>query len=191
MSNAIESLKRLVFNGILVQEELRSLESQGLGIRIPLSPTAKLEQTDFSPQIIYQAEQMAPVFTLFHCLENAVRELISDRLSERHGSGWWEKCVSPKIKKAAQSLKDKEERNKFHVPRATAMIGYTTFSNLGQLITNNWEDFADFFPDQHWISSRLNDVELSRNIIMHTGILPETEIGRMQGIARDWIRQVG
>ncbi len=192
MSQTITKLKKMVFNGILAQEDLKSLESQGIGIRVPLSPVAKIEENDFSPILIHDAERMATVYALFYCLENAVRELISDRLSERYGTGWWSTtCVSEKIKKSANDLKEKEEKNKYHIPRASSMIGYTMFGNLSQLIVNNWQDFSDFFPDQHWVSSRLNDLELSRNIIMHTGFLPEIEIGRIESISRDWIRQVG
>jgi hypothetical protein len=65
------------------------------------------------------------------------------------------------------------------------------FGNLAQIIITNWEDFSDLFPDQAWISARFNDLEMSRNIIMHTGILPQIEIDRIESIARDWIRQVG
>ncbi len=152
----------------------------------------RVKENDFSPILIHDAERMATVYALFYCLENAVRELISDRLSERYGTGWWSTtCVSEKIKKSANDLKEKEEKNKYHIPRASSMIGYTMFGNLSQLIVNNWQDFSDFFPDQHWVSSRLNDLELSRNIIMHTGFLPEIEIGRIESISRDWIRQVG
>jgi len=62
---------------------------------------------------------------------------------------------------------------------------------LAQIIINNWQEFSDLFPDQAWITSRFNDLEMSRNIIMHTGILPDIEIERIESIVRDWIRQVG
>jgi len=192
MSEVIKQLKKMVFNGLLAQEDLKTLENQGIGIKVPLSPVAKIQEEDFSPILIHEAERMASVYALFYCLENAVRELISDRLSERHGAGWWTTtCVSDRIRKAASDLKEKEEKNKYHTPRSSSMIGYTMFGNLGQLIVNNWVDFSDLFPDQHWISSRFNDIELSRNIIMHTNSLPEIEIGRIESIARDWIKQVG
>ncbi len=192
MASAISTLKKIVFDGLLAQEELKKLENQGIGVRVPLSPIAKIEENDFSPILILEAEKMASVYAMFYCLENSVRELISDRLSERHGAGWWSSsCVSPKIRKDAETLKAKEEKNKYHTPRSSTMIGYTTFGNLSALIINNWQDFSDLFPDQHWVSSRLNDVELSRNIIMHTGLLPELEVDRIQSITRDWIRQVG
>ena len=190
---ALSKLKKVVFNGILAQEDLKNLESQGIGLRTPLSPVEKIQETDFSPILIHDAEKMASVYAMFYCLENSVRELISDRLSERHGTGWWDitACVSPKIKTAAETLKQKEEKNKYHTARSSNMIGYTLFGNLAQIIINDWEDFSDLFPDQHWVSSRLNDLELSRNIIMHTSTLPEIEVDRIESIARDWIRQVG
>jgi energy-converting hydrogenase A subunit M len=187
----LKKLKKLVFNNLLTQEDLRLLENNGMGIRVPLTPVAKIEETDFSPLIIHDADRMASVYALFYCIENAVRSLISERLSERHGAGWWSSCVPTNVKKAAESLKDKETKNKYHAPRSSDMVGYTLFGNLSQIIINKWEDFSDLFPDQHWVSSRLNDLELLRNIIMHTGLLPEIEIKRIESLARDWVRQVG
>lgn len=192
MTNSpLSKLKKIVFNGILAQEDLKNLENQGVGVRTPMSPVAKIQETDFSPILIHDAEKMASVYAIFYCLENSVRELISDRLSERYGAGWWDSKISSKIKTAADGLKQKEEKNKYHVARSSHMIGYTLFGNLAQIIINDWEDFSDLFPDQHWVSSRLNDLELSRNIIMHTSTLPEIEVERIESIARDWIRQVG
>ena len=40
-------------------------------------------------------------------------------------------------------------------------------------------------------SSRMDDLEMSRNIIMHTGILPQDEIERIDSIVRDILRQIG
>lgn len=191
MSSALSQLKQMVFNGILAQQDLAALQGRGIGVTLALSPTAKIAETDFSPITIHEAGRMASVFAAFYCLENSARELIADRLSERHGAGWWTTKASPKIKKAAEGLKDKEEKNKYHTPRSASMIGYTTFGNLAQLIINNWQDFTDLFPDQSWVTSRLNDLELSRNVIMHTGVLPQIEIERIDSISRDWIRQVG
>jgi hypothetical protein len=64
------------------------------------------------------------------------------------------------------------------------------FGNLSQIIIANWDEFSDLFPDQAWVTSRFNDLEMSRNIIMHTGTLPQLEVERIESIVRDWIRQV-
>lgn len=187
-------IKEFVFNALLLEDSFKHLEAdQG----IPLRPTAattiveRVERLDYSPRIIADATRMASVFTVFFCLENSVRELITDRLRERHGIDWWETCVPTKIRTSVESLKKSEALHRYHTSRSSELIGYTTFGNLGQIIISRWEDFEDLIPDQAWISSRFKDLEMSRNIIMHTGILAEIEIDRVESIARDWVRQVG
>ncbi len=188
----IKSLKKLAFNGILATDDLLSLAKEGIEVGIEnKTELATIEESDFSPVLLNKAKNMGNVYEVFFCLENAVRDLIEDRLADRKGQAWWDICVPERVKKSANDLRTKEEKNKYHAQRSSSLIGYTMFGNLSQIIVNNWEDFSDLFPDQHWISSRFNDLELSRNIIMHTGILPEIEIGRIHSITRDWIRQVG
>lgn len=192
MSN-IEKLKQFVFNGLLLENTFNILEQEGIAIKggTKIQPITRFEEADFSPKIRHDANKMASVYTAFFCLENTARELIVDRLVERKGIDWWEQCVSEKIKKSVNQIKEKEEKNRYHTRRSSTLIGYTMFGNLAQIIINNWEDFSDLFPDQAWITSRFNDLEMSRNIIMHTGVLPEIEIERIESIIRDWLRQVG
>jgi len=188
----IKTLKKFVFDGLLVEDSFLRLEQEGISVRSGEKATVvRVSDADFSPKIIYNANRMASVYVLFFCLENAVRELITDRLSERHGIDWWDTCVPVKIRDAVKKLKEKEEKNKYHTNRSTSLIGYTMFGNLAQIIISNWEDFSDLFPEQSWINSRFTDLEMSRNIIMHTGALPEIEIERIESISRDWLRQVG
>jgi hypothetical protein len=190
---SIELLKQFVFNGLLLGDTLARLEDQGISVRGHLieDVVAGMQDRDFSPRIIYDANKMAGIYIAFFCLENAVRELIIERLLERHGIDWWNTKVPAKIRSAVEKLKEKEDKNRYHTKRSIELIGYSMFGNLAQIIITNWEDFSDLFPDQAWISARFNDLEMSRNIIMHTGILPQIEIDRIESIARDWIRQVG
>lgn len=190
---SIEELKQLVFNGILLEDSFERLEQDGISIKRGhnVIPVERLDESDFSPTIIHRANKMASVYIVFFCIENSVRELITDRLAERKGVDWWEACVPKKIKDSVQSLKEKEEINRYHAQRSSSTIGYTMLGNLSQIIINNWDDFSDLFPSQAWINARFTDLEMSRNIIMHTGILPDIEIERIESICRDWIRQVG
>lgn len=186
--------KNFVFNGLLLDDTLDDLEKQGISVRSgeKVKPPLIIDERDFSPIVIYSAQKMASVYIALFCLENAYRELIEDRLSERKGPKWWEKCVSSTIRKGAESLKRKEEKIKYHVAqRASSLIGYVMFGDLTKIIIKNWDLFSDLFPDQHWLSARFNDLEISRNIIMHSGVLPDIEIERIESIVRDWIRQVG
>jgi len=191
----IEDIKRGVMNGLLLRDTFARLEQdEGINARgdSPVdAPLAEAELQDFSPPIRSQALRMQGVYVKFFCLENAVRELIAQRLLERHGSGWWDAKVPEKIRKNVEQLKKKEERNKYLSTRSADPIGYTFFGNLAQIIIANWDDFTDLFPDQPWVTSRFNDLEACRNIIMHTNVLPTTEVSRIESLVRDWLSQVG
>ncbi len=189
----LDRLKKLVFDAWLAGDSLNRLEEHGISVRTDSNaiPVQRIETTDFSPRVVFDANRMSSVYIAFFCLENAVRELISDRLAERRGIDWWEQCVPQKIKTAVSKLRESEEKNRYHSARSTSLIGYTMFGNLAQIIVSNWEDFSDLLPNQAWVTSRFNDLEMSRNVIMHTGALPEIEIDRIQSIVNDWIRQVG
>ena len=190
--NNLEKLKQFVFNGALIKDSINSLGDQGISISGTEPPiAAPIEETDFSPRVVYDAKKMSAVFIAFFCMENSARELISQRLAERKGISWWENCVPNKIRESVSKLKEKEEKNRYHSQRSISNIGYSMFGNLGQIIISNWEEFSDLFPSQAWVTSRFDDLEMSRNVIMHTGILPEIEIERIESIVRDWVRQVG
>jgi hypothetical protein len=191
--SSIEQLKRFVFNGILLDDSFKNLETQGITVKRGGNDVEvqRIDSSDFSPRIIYDAKRMASIYVVFYCLENSVRSLITERLIERHGVDWWTKCVPSKIRESVDKLKVQEEKNRYHTQRSTSAIGYTMFGNLAQIIISQWDDFSDLFPTQAWINSRFSDLEMSRNIIMHTGVLPEIEIERIESICRDWLRQVG
>lgn len=189
-----DKLKKLIFQGLLVQDSLIQLsKDSGVDTQITksLAETEDVEQITFSPRVLADAQVMSVVYITFFALENSVRELIQDRLAEKFGAGWWTKCVPKTIQTNVQNLQIKEQKNKFHTSRSSALIGYTFFGDLAKIIITNWDSFSDLLPDQPWVSSRLNDLELSRNIIMHTGVLADEEVDRIKSIARDWIRQVG
>lgn len=191
--NHTDHLKKFVFNGLLLADTFERLKDDGITVRSGLNeiPIERIANSDFSPRIVHQANKMSSIYVVFFCLENAVRELITDRLAERLGVDWWEESVPKKIRDSVAKLKSNEEKNRYHSQRSISLIGYTMFGNLAQIIINRWDDFSDLFPTQAWINSRFTDLEMSRNIIMHTGVLPDSEIERIESICRDWIRQVG
>lgn len=187
-----KSIKQFVFDGLLLADEFRRLRDEGIDVDVGRESAIidRVADTGFSPRIISSATSMASVYILIFSIENSARELLAERLRERKGVLWWD-SVPSKIREKVQDLKSKEQSNRYHTERSTELLGYTFFSNLAQIIIANWDDFSDLFPNQAWITSRFNDLELSRNIIMHTGILPPFEVERVESIARDWLRQAG
>lgn len=186
-------LREFVFNNMLLQNSFESLEKSGISVigDNDFRRVDRVIETDFSPRIWKNAQDMSSVYQEIFCIENMLREFIVERMCERHGLDWWNKKVSSNTKKAVSQLKKREEKNKFFSSRSDSEIGYTMMGNLGKIITDNWEDFSDIIPSQAWIMSRMDDLEMARNIVMHTGILPQVEIDRIDSIARDILRQIG
>lgn len=187
------NIKEFVFNALLVQDTFQSLEKEGISVSNgnDFIPVSRVVERDFSPRVWHDAISMSSVYTALFCIENTIRNFIVERMSERYGLEWWEVKVPKKIKESVVSLKKQEEKNKYHSSRSGSDIGYTMLGNLGQIIISCWDDFSDIIPNQAWLTSRMDDLEMSRNIIMHTGSLPPDEIDRIESIVRDLLRQIG
>ena len=65
---------------------------------------------------------MAYVYGIFFCFENLVRELVAQRLEERKGPNWWDKCSPENVKKRVEQKKLDIEKNTWH----EAVIGATS-----------------------------------------------------------------
>jgi hypothetical protein len=132
-----------------------------------------------------------PAYLAFFCIENSVRELVSDRLREAYGVEWWDDHAPAAIQTKVTTRREKEGQNRWHVRRGEHEIYYTDFGDLKSLIQNNWGLFDELFPDQNWLIARFDELEASRNIIAHSNLLDERELTRLQLYLHDWTRQVG
>lgn len=95
------------------------------------------------------------------------------------------------MRKKVDDRRKKEEKNQWHAGRNKQPVYYLDFGDLGLLITNHWAVFRDFFDNQAWIVSRIQDAERTRNVIAHTNILASEEGLRLEMYLRDFIRQIG
>lgn len=176
------------------EDRLNELEKEGFQVRNDSDPGAIqriIALEDFSEDVRKNAIKSMSVHVAFFCLENSARELVVARLSENYGGEWWDEKVSKMIKEKVIQRQEKEGKNRWHIQRGASPINYTDFGDLIQIIISNWSDFDDLFPDQHWITSRFNDLEASRNIVAHNNILDEREVDRIKMYLTDWLQQVG
>jgi hypothetical protein len=132
-----------------------------------------------------------PAFLAFFCVENAVRELVRERLTQLHGANWWDSHVSAALRQKVAGRREKEGENRWHTRRGAHELSYTDFGDLALILQQNWADFEDLFPDQNWITTRLKELEQSRNVIAHNNVLDDREIDRIRMYLTDWMRQVG
>jgi hypothetical protein len=192
--NDYSLIRDWLFKGLSVEAQLDALEAEGLAVRAATDPGAAqrvMPLEDFSPEIRRAAMQALPAYLAFFCIENAVRELVAERMNEAKGSNWWHEAASAAIKKKVEDRQEKEGANRWHVRRGASEIYYTDFGDLIAIIRNNWQLFEDLFPDQNWITNRLTELEASRNIIAHSNTLDDRELDRVRMYLQDWTRQVG
>lgn len=190
---ADEAIKLFGLNNVLIEAEVCRIERK-TSVDFGHSSSKKdKDERRFYPQfperIRREADQMAHHYSLFYCLENSIRELIIDRLSETHGADWWQLVVPPNVKGNA----DKNRRNELRAGvtlRSNSMIDYTNFGELGEIIRANFDIFGDMFRDISAVERILSSLNTLRAPIAHCKSLAEDEVVRLHLGLRDWFRQM-
>ncbi len=133
---------------------------------------------------------MSTNYAIFYCLENSIREMISQRLYEQHGEEWWSIAVPEDVKKNAEGSR-KREISSGITPRSSDIIDFTNFGELGEIIKVNWGIFGEMFRDLRAVERILATLNTLRAPIAHCKSLAEDEELRLHLGLRDWFRQMG
>jgi|SRR5579872_1771778 len=143
--------------------------------------------------LVEEARKMATVYAAIAAWENSVRKLVSTVLLEEFGENWWATHVAQAIRDNAEKRKQDEEKTRWHAQRGEDLIYYTELGDLVKTIrkNENWPKFEPFLGDQDWVSTIFDSVEHSRNVIMHSGTLTQSDVQRLGIHLRDWVAQVG
>lgn len=189
-----DQLYAFAFRGLLTQESLDrtgrlSPLAQSVAIDQALARSVALEILD--EDFVARARRMATAYTAIAAFENSVRDFVSKRLLEYKGERWWEDCVSEKIRHKAESRRDEEAKIRWHTPRGDQPLNYTEFGDLISIISQNWEQFEPHLRSQDWVRQIISTLERSRNVIMHSGELSNTDLERIGTVIRDWVKQAG
>lgn len=187
------ALNDFAFRGLLGRNCVAELQQRGL-LRQPSANPAERADHDLMapvPEAIRTGSlAMQRNYRLLFVFENVIREFILTRLAETDGEGWFDSRASAAMKQKVTDRKEKETRNQWHVGRNSHPIYYLDFGDLGALITTHWSVFKDFFENQAWVLSRIQEAERTRNVIAHTNVLDDGEAQRLEMYLRDWIKQV-
>jgi len=79
-------------------------------------------------------------------IENALREVICDVLSNNHGAQWWNSCVERGIRNGAESAY--ENQTGATSSDGSVLISYTYLLGLKRTIADNWADFSHVFQNR-------------------------------------------
>jgi len=156
---------------------------------IRLDRSFKIQGNLLAKNTLSEAKEMSKIYPYLYVFENSVRTVIQ-KVLEKHGKNWWDTKVIDKIKLMVKGRKNKEEKNPWHGKRGAHQIYYTDINDLKGIIRHNWEDFKKIFPSQSWIDQRIEEIEISRNIVAHNNPLSKDDIDRIKIYFKDWSKQI-
>lgn len=139
------------------------------------------------------AVEMSKLYTLIHCYENSTRKFINHVLTKEIGQNWWEKVASPDMKNRVEQKKNKEIAQKWLSSRGSDNnpLFYLDWSDLLKIFRKKEEIFTPFINDIKFVELRLEELERTRHIIAHNGILPsQDDYDRIELYYKDWVKQI-
>jgi hypothetical protein len=121
-------------------------------------------------------------------LENDIRRLIDDTLSEDNkGPDWWDKYAPDTAKAEYKSNLQREQEAGF-TPRSDNPLDYVTFGQLGDIIRTNYTLFGGILSNQKAMGRVMYSLNNLRGPIAHCGVLAEDEVDRLKLTVKDWFR---
>jgi hypothetical protein len=195
MASLDDFVRSFGMSGYLITDELKKLEEQ-YGIDLGHMPKSKAASAvEYYPQfeqaVRAEAAEMSEHYEVVYCLEQSIRNLISETLQESQGADWWNSGKVPQgiHQAAAQRLKTEVESGM--TQRSQKLIDYTTFGELSVIITANWDLFSTVLKNQPAVTRVMNSLNLLRNPVAHCTPMSEDEVERLRLSVRDWFRLIG
>ena len=188
-----EAIKLFGLNNLAIESEIRLIEREyQIELGQKNGQEQRIDQTyypQFTERMRKEASRMSANYEIFYCLENSIREIITQRLEEQHGEDWWNLAVPESVRKNAEGNCRKEISSGV-TPRSTELIDFTNFGELGEIIKTNWDIFGDMFRDVRAVEKVLATLNTLRAPIAHCKALAEDEELRLHLGLSDWFRQM-
>lgn len=190
--NQLERIKAFGMTAQMLREDLNRL-SQTHQINLMGAEAPEIVESIYYPQfaldIRAEAAEMARHYELFYSLETSIRRLVSSTIEESEKKDdWW---ASPRVPANIQtevSSRIQKELDAGVSRRSQDELDYTTFGELGIIISSNWDLFGGIFNSKKAVEKVMASLNALRNPIAHCTPLAEDEQLRLQLTLRDWFR---
>lgn len=179
--SATDGLYDFVYRAMLTEEALdragRNRRSVDAAQSQAIAEALSLELLEVDDLEV--ARQMAIVYTAIAAFESSARRFVTRVLMDAFGEDWWEKGVSEKTRKFAESRRDEEEKTKWHGVRGDSLLDYTELGHIPNILQKNWDLFEPYVRRIDWATPLFATLERSRNVIMHSGSLALPDVERV------------
>ena len=123
-----------------------------------------------------KGQEMSEVYSYLYCIENTLRVFIEKIGTDKYGEDYFNHLsISISVKRKIEQRMEEEEKNQWICVRGDSDLFYLDFKELGDIIVNNWNDFKSFFPDQAFVTSKINELSRCRNLIAHNSMITPSE----------------
>lgn len=121
----------------------------------------------FNAKLSEQASLMSEHYKLFYSLERSIRDMISEVMTKEYGKDWWYEKVDRRVRESV-IRKIKDEQGTLFTKQSERPIDYALFSELGYIMTYNWDLFSNkFMKDQKVLIRIMTDLNKLRIPIAH------------------------
>lgn len=188
-------LRSWLFRSLMFEAEAEAFRRAGVRVGADEGPGEERLLAEalapFSITTRNEAIRMSRLYAIIYCFEASVRDLIRSRLLDADAN-WWETSRVPRKIRDNALLRQKDaSKNSWLEGQKKDVLGFVDFAGLSDIIINNWSNFEDLVPSQHWLKQRLDELERARNFIAHNRMLTPAEFARLEMYVGDWNRQVG
>lgn len=123
-----------------------------------------------------KGQEMSEVYSYLYCIENTLRVFIEQIGKENHGDDYFNIfTISRSVRQKIAQRKEEETKNQWLCIRGDSDLFYLDFKELGDIIVNNWLVFKSYFPDQAFVSSKINELARCRNLVAHNSLVTSSE----------------
>lgn len=161
------ALNKLGFDykdGAIMEFKVKQTKSLKNNVKITTRRYAK-KSFLISDAMLRRGEKLAEAYLAIYLIENHLRLFIWKVLGKSNRK--ISKKLGQKEKRKINDRKKLERRNKWIPLRKDSNLFYLDIEDLSSIIQMNWSLFKTHFPDQHWITTKIQEVAIIRNRIAH------------------------
>ena len=187
----VSKVKLFCLANSLAENQLDKVEAQlgtDLGRQEQVETKEKEFYLQFEAEFRNEAKTMSKHYEVFYCLEKSIRRQVMLLMKEKYGENWWADRIDEETKKNVEKNIQRDEDSGFTI-RSEEKIDYTTFGELTQIVTRNWEAFENLFKrGQRAFSKIMTNLNQLRGPIAHCSPFAEDEVVRLELTVKDWFR---
>lgn len=188
-SNTGLDVMHISFAPLLVEDGEQSLQHDLEQVSASLQ--SGVAEFNLPADILDKGKEMADAYLYLYSVENYLRLFIEKVAENKYGAEYINSLKIPKsVKTGIDIRKDAQAKNNWISLRGGSDLFYVDFKDLGDVLVNNWELFKSYFPDQAWITTKVDELGNCRNLVAHNSYLGKHERDVIRVNFRSIIRQL-